>query len=134
MGTSAPRLRGVRVLLVEDHVDTLNTYAEGLRQMGAEVQTATTAQMGLLALQRRTPDVLVVDIGLPDVDGNEFLRKIRLQRPNPGWDRPAIALTAFNSPQDRMRTVNAGFRLHVHKPVDPAYLGGLVADLARGQA
>jgi DNA-binding response OmpR family regulator len=119
------------VLLVEDHVDTLATYAEGLRQLGAEVVTATTAQMGLLELGRRSPHVLVVDIGLPDVDGNELLRKVRAGRPSPGWDCPAIALTAFNSPQDRMRTIDAGFRLHVAKPVDPDDLGALVAELVR---
>ena len=129
-----PLLRGVRVLLVEDHLDTLSTYQEGLRQLGADVATATTAQMGLMALERRAPHVLVVDIGLPDVDGNEFLLKVRSRRPREGWDTPAIALTAYNSPQDRLRTVDAGFRMHVVKPVDPAYLGQLVADLARGRA
>src|SRR5688572_7486479 len=112
-------LSGVRVLLVEDHRDTCLTYAEGLHRAGAEVSTAFTAQMALLALQLKTPDVLVVDIGLPDVDGNEFLRHVRARRPAAGWDTPAIALTAYNSPQDRMATLDAGFRLHVAKPIDP---------------
>jgi CheY-like chemotaxis protein len=67
------------------------------------------------------------------VDGNEFLLKVRSRRPHEGWDTPAIALTAFNSLQDRLRTVDAGFRLHVPKPVDPAYLGGLIGELARGR-
>ena len=124
-------LSGVRVLLVEDHRDTCLTYAEGLRRLGAEVATAFTAQMGLLALQLRAPHVLVVDIGLPDVDGNEFLRHVRGRRPAPGWDTPAIALTAYNSPQDRMASLDAGFRLHVAKPIDPETLAGLVGRLAR---
>jgi CheY-like chemotaxis protein len=124
-------LAGVRVLLVEDHRDTCLTYAEGLRRLGAEVSTAFTAQMALLALQLKAPDVLVVDIGLPDVDGNDFLRHVRARRPAPGWDTPAIALTAFNSPQDRLATLDAGFRLHVAKPIEPDTLAGLVSRLAR---
>jgi CheY-like chemotaxis protein len=128
----AEPLKGVRVLLVEDHRDTCLTYAEGLRQAGADVATAFTAQMALLALQLRTPDVLVVDIGLPDVDGNDFLRYVRARRPSAGWDVPAIALTAYNTPQDRMRTLDAGFRLHVAKPIDPAALGALVARVVHG--
>jgi CheY-like chemotaxis protein len=124
-------LQGVRVLLVEDHPDTQLTYAHGLRLTGADVATASTAQVALLTLQRHMPHVLVVDIALPDVDGNELLRKIRRMKPGPGWDTPAIALTAHNSSEDRMKTLNAGFRLHVPKPVDPEYLAGLVAELAR---
>jgi CheY-like chemotaxis protein len=124
-------LSGVRVLLVEDHRDTCLTYTEGLRRQGAEVATASTAQMALLALQLRVPHVMVVDIGLPDVDGNEFLRHVRARRPAAGWDTPAIALTAYNSPQDRMATLDAGFRLHVAKPIDPETLGGLVARIAQ---
>ncbi len=124
-------LRGVRVLLVEDHLDTLHACATGLEQLGADVSTATTAQMALVALEKFAPDVLVVDIGLPDVDGNDLLSKVRSRRPHAGWDTPAIAVTAYNSPQDRLRTVQAGFRQHVPKPVEAQELGRIVAEVAR---
>lgn len=133
--TSDPKrkdlLRGVRVLLVEDHRDTCNTYAEGLRQHGAEVATAATAQMALMTVQRLAFDVLVVDIGLPDADGNSFLRHVRALRPAAGWDLPAIALTAYNSHQDRLQTVESGFRFHVAKPIAPEDLALLVDQVAR---
>jgi CheY-like chemotaxis protein len=124
-------LRGIRVLLVEDHRDTCITYAEGLRQAGADVATAASAQMALMAVQRQPFDVLVVDIGLPDADGNSFLRHVRALRPARGWDLPAIALTAYNTHQDRLHTVESGFRLHVPKPIAPEDLALLVDQVAR---
>lgn len=128
-GTAFRPLEGLDVLLVEDHADTLMTYAEGLRACGAGVRTARSAQMALLELERQPPSVLVIDIALPDADGNALLRKIRSMQPQAGWDIPAIALTAYNTPQDRLKTVASGFRAHVGKPVDPRDLALIITQV-----
>ena len=78
---------------------------------------------GLAALEsvrRQSPDIAIVDVGLPDIDGWEVARRIRLQAPVP---RPVmVAITGFGQPEDRERSREAGFDVHLTKPVDPASL------------
>lgn len=126
-----PLLAGVRALLVEDDADTRNVLAVGLRQLGCEVFVAGSAQVALLALQRQPPDVLLVDIGLPDVDGCELLLAVRRLRPLRGWDVPAVAVTALGSPEDRLSTVRAGFRIHLTKPAEPAAVATAILAVLR---
>ena len=76
------------------------------------------------------PDILISDIGMPDVDGYEFLRRIRALDPARGGNVPAIALTAFARPEDRARSLKAGFSVHVSKPIQPETLTATVASLA----
>ena len=77
------------------------------------------------------PDLIVADIGMPDMDGYSFIRRIRALPANEGGQTPAIALTAFARSEDRRRAMLAGFDVHVAKPVEPGELVAVVARLAR---
>jgi CheY-like chemotaxis protein len=76
------------------------------------------------------PQVLVVDIGMPEVDGYEFIRRVRARDAQRGGNVPAAALTAYARVQDRMRVLSAGFQMHIPKPIQPAELIAVVASLA----
>ena len=76
------------------------------------------------------PDMIVSDIGMPDEDGYEFIRKVRPLRPDEGGRTPAAALTAFARAEDRTRALRAGYQTHVAKPVEPTELTAVVASLA----
>jgi signal transduction histidine kinase/DNA-binding response OmpR family regulator len=122
-------LGGLRVLVVDDEVDTRDLIAEVLARGGAEVQTAATASEALGVLERWIPDVLVSDIGMPDEDGYALIKKVRgLDAKQPGWI-PALALTAYAGVEDRMRALSAGFQMHMSKPLDPGELLAVVASL-----
>jgi CheY-like chemotaxis protein len=125
---AAPPLAGLRVLAVDDDPDTLDLVAELLSLRGAEVVPAASAAAALAALQRFAPDVLVSDIGMPDRDGYDLIRDVRGLGPD---DLPAVAVTAFVSPEDRRRALDAGFQVHLAKPVDPGELTAVVARLGR---
>jgi CheY-like chemotaxis protein len=77
------------------------------------------------------PDVLVSDIGLPDEDGYDLIRRLRSRGPDAGGGIPAIALTAYATADDRARALAAGFQLHLAKPIDPEALRASVSRLAR---
>jgi CheY-like chemotaxis protein len=77
------------------------------------------------------PDILIADIGLPDLDGFEMIRRIRSDRELPVRDVPAIALTAYARAQDRVRALERGFQMHIGKPADPADLVAAVAAFAK---
>jgi CheY-like chemotaxis protein len=128
-----PPLAGLRVLAVEDDCDTLEVMVELLSMRGAEVVPAASAAEALEALQRFDPDVLVSDIGMPERDGYDLIRDIRGLGRGPE-DLPAVAVTAFTSPEDRRRALAAGFQVHLAKPVDPSELTAVVARLGRGGA
>jgi CheY-like chemotaxis protein len=95
------------------------------------VFTAGTAHEALALVEAHRPDVLITDIGMPDADGFELLRRVRALGPERGGKVPAIALTAFARSEDRTRALRAGFRVHVSKPVDPSELVATVASAAR---
>jgi CheY-like chemotaxis protein len=121
-------LLGVRVLVVDDDVDAQQAIAAILELHGAEVATAASAASALAALQRRRPDVLVTDIGMPDADGYDFMRRLRDR--TPGEPIPAVALTGYASSADRERALAAGFAVHLAKPVPPEDLIATVRLLA----
>lgn len=123
---TAGALQGVRVAAVEDQEDTLELVVMTLQRAGASVDAATTARMALHALDRQRPDVLVVDIGLPDEDGYSFLRQARER----GHNAPALALTAYASADDRRRALQGGFQAHMAKPFTPSELVAAIAKLA----
>jgi CheY-like chemotaxis protein len=100
-----------------------------LAQAGAEVIECRTADEALQAFEHRRPDVLVSDIEMPSQDGYSLIRKVRALAPEQGGKTPAVALTAFSRPEDRIRSLMAGFNIHVSKPVDPAELTTIVASL-----
>ena len=123
-------LCGVKVVVVDDEADALGLIARILQECGAEVFAVSSALDALGVIGRELPHVLISDIGMPDVDGYELLRRIRLAGRDKGGGVPAIALTAFARTQDRIRALHAGFAVHVSKPVEPAELIAAVASLA----
>ena len=126
-GTS---LQGVRVLVVDDEPDARDVVRRLLATAGAEVITAASAVEALDLLERHQPDVLVSDIGMPDIDGYELIRKVRMIGKGTGAVR-AVALTAFARLEDRTRAMLAGYQMHLAKPVDARELIVTVATLAR---
>jgi PAS domain S-box-containing protein len=128
-GRQAPRLPGTRVLVVDDQIDALDLIHEILSEAGAEVVTAQSAGEALQRLPDFRPDVLVSDIGMPDVDGYGFLRRVRLLGTSTGRT-PALALTAYAGGDDIERCFAAGFQNHLAKPIDPDQLVRVVANLA----
>lgn len=124
-----PMLPGTRVLIAEDHPDTRDVYASGLRRQGADVLEAGSAQVALLMLQQERPDVMVVDIELPEVDGFDLLRAVRALPEEEGGKTPAVALTVHNEPEARARSIVTGFQLHLAKPIAPEDLARILAGL-----
>ncbi len=110
-------LDGIRVLVVDDHVDTREMLDEALTVSGAKVIGAQSADRALSYLREQSVDVLVSDIGMPDVDGYALIRRVR-ELPGPAGRIPAIALTAYARPEDRDRIIEAGYQIHLAKPID----------------
>ena len=129
LGCCPPSLQDVSVLVVDDEEDTREAMAIGLGRHGARVATASSASEALDALARERPQVLVADIGMAGEDGYALLRKVRALPAERGGATPAIALTGYANPQDRVDALRAGFQMHVSKPVTPAELAAAVASL-----
>jgi CheY-like chemotaxis protein len=123
-----PRLDGVRVLIVDDEADALELIRRVLEQQGALVATVRSGEEALQRLESETPDVLISDIGMPNMDGYQFLRRMRAAEPK-GQRIPALALTAFARPDDRKHAILAGYQAHLAKPFDMAELAIVVAGL-----
>lgn len=128
---SPPELRGLSVLVVDDEPDAREMVAAVLEQCGAIVTLAGSAAEALAAFDRALPDVLLSDIGMPGEDGLELVKKVRARDRERGGAVPAASLTAYAGAEDRRRALNAGFNMHVAKPVEPADLVAIVANLAR---
>jgi PAS domain S-box-containing protein len=129
-GATLPPLVGLRVLLLDDDEDTLEMLKTFVRRAGAEVTRASSAAAALDALERVRPDVIVADIGMPGVDGYEFVRRLRALGAERGGQTPAVALTAYAAESDRVRALRTGFQAHLAKPVDPAALIATLVNLA----
>jgi CheY-like chemotaxis protein len=132
--TAAITLRGVKVLVVDDQEDARELIRRLLEQHDAEVVTASSALEALDALARERPDVLVSDIGMPEVDGYELIQRVRALAPESGGAVPAVALTAFVRTEDQERARTEGYQAHLPKPIEPARLINTVAALALGVA
>ena len=122
-------LSGVKVLVVDDERDAREMLRRLLSRFKAEVQTAGSAAEALAAVEQFRPDVLVSDIGMPDVDGYELIRRVRMLGEGLGSTK-AIALTAFARLEDRTRAMLAGFQTHLSKPIEPGELVVTIASLA----
>jgi signal transduction histidine kinase/ActR/RegA family two-component response regulator len=123
------RLDGVRVLVVDDDRDAVALAQAILTNAGAEARACLSAADALQVLERWRPDVLVSDIEMPGEDGYALIRSVRAL-PGEGVSAiPAIALTAYGQPRDRLRAIAAGFNMHVPKPVDPGELTAIVASV-----
>jgi PAS domain S-box-containing protein len=125
------RLDGLRVMVVDDEPDLREFLTVSLRRHGAEVTAYAGAEEAYHALVQRAPDVLVSDIAMKGQDGYEFIRRVRALAAAPASEVPAAALTAHAGGEDGARALEAGFHVHLPKPVDPARLIHTVASLAR---
>ena len=136
-GAKTHSLAGVRLLVADDQEDAREALATVLARHGAEVSTAGSGgeALALLAesLESTPPHVLVCDIAMPELDGYAVIGKLRAlekERRIPlSAQIPAIALTAYAQPEDRVRALGAGFQMHVAKPVEPAELIRVIASL-----
>ncbi len=123
-------LQGLKVLVVDDEPDARDLVQRLLQECRCEVLTADSAAQGLAILSRDKPDVILSDIGMPDVDGYAFIRQVRKLPACEGGRIPAIALTAFARSEDRTRAMIAGYQMHLSKPVEHQELIATVASLA----
>ena len=123
-------LAGVKVLVVDDEADARALVKRLLEDRQASVRAAGSAAEAMALIRSEPPDVLVSDIGMPGEDGYSLIRRVRALGPEHGGNIPAIALTAYARSEDRLKTIMAGFQIHVAKPVDTGVLLALVASLA----
>jgi signal transduction histidine kinase/CheY-like chemotaxis protein len=124
-------LRDIRVLVVDDEEDARALLQTALSTYGADVTVAASTADAIAEIDRRAPDVLLSDIGMPHEDGYSLIRRIRARTASQGGAVPAIAVTAYASPNDRIAAEAAGFQAHVAKPFEPADIAALIARLAR---
>ncbi|MBD0361817.1 MAG: GAF domain-containing protein [Coleofasciculus sp. C3-bin4] len=122
-------LSGLRVLVVDDEADIRELVAFILEQSGAEVTVTASAEEALIALNQSVPDVLLSDIGMPEVDGYMLMRQVRALSPERGGRLPAIAFTAYAGEYNQQQALAAGFQLHISKPVEPEKLVSAIASL-----
>jgi len=121
-------LSGLKVLVVDNEPDARQLIQRVLADCHARVAVASSSTEALAMITQFRPDVIVSDIGMPDQDGYDLIRAVRADPAT--RDIPAAALTAFARPEDRKRSLLAGFQTHVAKPVDPAELTAVIASLA----
>jgi PAS domain S-box-containing protein len=135
-GAEPVTLRGVEILLVDDNDDGRDMLATALREYGARVTSVGTSReaLDLLLASGFAPDVLISDVGMPDTDGYELIRRVRTSPNVKTRQMPAIAVTAYANPEDRIRAVVAGYQAHLPKPVDPTLVAASVAGLMAGRA
>jgi signal transduction histidine kinase len=131
-GSSLP-LPPVRVLLVEDDPDAREVTAAGLTKAGFEVHAMSGAVKALELLDVWLPDVVVSDIGMPGMDGYEFVKLLRARPPERGGKVVALALTAFAGLADAARAHASGYQGHLSKPITPDALAEAILDVKRRQ-
>jgi PAS domain S-box-containing protein len=122
----ATQVPPLRLLVVDDNPDTVASLAMLMRMYGHDVMTADSGPAGLAAALANERDVIMLDIGLPSVNGYEVARRIRAQTPKP----VLIAMTGYGQPDDRQKSKEAGFDYHLTKPVDPEKLQDLLGSIA----
>jgi CheY-like chemotaxis protein len=123
-------LTGIRVLAVDDELDTRELLTALLTQYGAEVLTVASVAEVLTSLKSFQPDVLVSDIGMPEVDGYTLIQQIRALPPEQGGQLPAIAVTAYATEDDRQRAIASGYQQHLIKPLEPEQLAEAIVAIA----
>ena len=128
---AAAKLTGVHVLVVDDDADALSLLTEILELAGARVTTVDSALQVLDQIGTLRPDVLVSDIGIPDMDGLTMIRRLREFPDTRSRNTPAIALTAYARSQDRVSALESGFQTHIAKPADPAELVAAIGALVK---
>jgi signal transduction histidine kinase len=127
---TAAMLMGVRLLVVDDDPGARELISGMLEGFGAQVSVAESGQAALSLLFAQRPDVLIADLGMPGMDGYALIEQVRGLDPDFGGMTPAVAVTAYASPQDRLRALQAGYQNHVAKPVEAEELAIVIASLA----
>src|SRR5262249_37082113 len=127
-GVPAP----LRILLVEDSRDVLFLMKMELENLGYSVLTARDAETGLNIAARERPDLIISDIKMPGMDGLELIKRLRAVPELSST--PAIALTGYDTEQDRAQGLAAGYNAHISKPVDPQELAELIRSLTHKEA
>jgi CheY-like chemotaxis protein/two-component sensor histidine kinase len=128
---AAFNLSQLRILVVDDEADMRELLVAILSEYGAQVRVAASAAEALTVLDQFKPDVLISDIGMPDVDGYMLMRQLRQLLPQQGGRIPAIALTAYAGELNQQQALEAGFQRHIAKPVEPYELVKTIAALVR---
>lgn len=123
-----------RVLVVDDNVDAARTMAMLLELEGYQVECAFDGQHALDCVRDRPPDALLLDIGLPRLDGLEVARRLRAQSGEAARKRLLVAVSGYGRDQDRAQALQAGFDLHFTKPADPEQLLQVLARHRQGLA
>jgi len=131
IATHLPDLHGVSVLAVDDDTDARALVCETLETRGARVVAVDSAEEALQMLETQRPDVVLADIGMAHTDGFALIKRLRQSDDHRLRDVPAAALTAYARAEDRMKTLQSGFQMHLAKPVDPSELIVAVASLAK---
>ena len=129
-GSDHPSLEGLSVLVVEDEADSRDLIAQLLQSCGAHVAAAGNGPAALDAMRTARFDLMLSDIGLPEMDGYELIARVRALPAEQGGKTPAIAVTAFARTEDRTRALRAGYQSHIAKPLEPTELTAMVASLA----
>jgi PAS domain S-box-containing protein len=124
-----PELRNIRVLIIDDEADGRTLVAHILQDRGASPVCISSAEEALEALGREHFDVLLSDIGMPNMDGYQLIREVRRLDKSRTKPIPAIAITAYARPEDRQRSLLAGFHMHLSKPIEPRELIASIAGL-----
>jgi PAS domain S-box-containing protein len=124
-----PSLVGVHALVVDDEQDARILICRLIEEQGGHCQVAASAMEAFAIVTEGKVNVLISDIGMPEVDGYELIRKVRALQGNALRNIPAIALTAYARSDDRQRALLAGYQMHVAKPVEPRELIAGIASL-----
>jgi len=130
MKITLPRLDGLDVLIVDDEADSRDLLVTILTQQGARATAAASVAEAVEKFHAQPPDLIVSDIEMPDEDGFELIKKLRLFNKTQTRKIPAIALTAHVRPSERLKVLSAGFQTHLAKPVETAELVAVIASFA----
>lgn len=127
--TQSIDLSQLKILVVDDDEDMRNLVQVILAQQGVQVRVAASAAEALMLLDQQLPDILISDIGMPEMDGYMLMQQIRDRLPDRGGLVSAIALTAYAGEYDQQQALKAGFQKHIPKPVEPEALVNAISEL-----
>jgi PAS domain S-box-containing protein len=131
VATASP-LMGLQVLIVDDNADTRDFFSFVLKDFGAIVTTVASGDEALQALAQSKPDILLSDIGMPEMNGYMLMQQVRTLEAEVGAKKiPAIALTAYAGEINQQQAIRAGFQQHIVKPVSPEELLMAISNLVR---
>lgn len=131
--TQTGDLTGLQILVVDDEADMRDLAEFILTEHGAQVRVASSAAEAMADLSQFVPDVLLCDIGMPEMDGYSLMQQIRERSQEAGGKIPAIALTAYAGEYDRRQALNVGFQQHISKPVEPGELVRAIVQIVTQQ-